>query len=52
MDLSSVPLPEGAHVFLCGSTGFLQSLRRQFLDAGVPEDRLHAELFAPNDWLV
>ena len=52
MDLSSVTLPEGAHVFLCGSTGFLQSLRRQFLDAGVPEDRLHAELFAPNDWLV
>ncbi|MGN0101478.1 MAG: globin domain-containing protein [Dietzia sp.] len=52
MDLSSVPLPEDAHVFLCGSTGFLQSLRRQFLDAGVPEDRLHAELFAPNDWLV
>nr|WP_187701544.1 globin domain-containing protein [Dietzia sp. E1] len=52
MDLSSVPLPEGAHVFLCGSTGFLQSLRRQLLDAGVSEDRLHAELFAPNDWLV
>ena len=52
MDLSAVGLPEDAHVFLCGSTGFLQSLRPAFLGAGVPEERLHAELFAPNDWLV
>ena len=52
MDLATVELPEGAHVFLCGSTGFLQSLRPQFLEAGVPAERLHAELFAPNDWLV
>ncbi|WP_216693331.1 globin domain-containing protein [Dietzia psychralcaliphila] len=52
MDLSSVDLPEGAHVFLCGSTGFLQALRPAFIEAGVPEQRLHAELFAPNDWLL
>ena len=52
MDLSEVELPADAHVFLCGSTGFLQSVRPAFLAAGVPEERLHAELFAPNDWLV
>ena len=52
MDLSTVDLPEGAHVFLCGSTGFLQAVRPALLDAGVPEARIHAELFAPNDWLV
>lgn len=52
MDLSAIDLPEGAHVFLCGSTGFLQVQRAALLDAGVPEERLHAELFAPNDWLV
>lgn len=52
MDLTAVDLPEGAHVFLCGPTGFLQALRTGFLEAGVPEERLHAELFAPNDWLV
>lgn len=52
MDLSTVDLPEGAHVFLCGSTGFLQVQRAAILDAGVPEERLHAELFAPNDWLL
>ena len=52
MDLSEVALPADAHVFLCGSTGFLQAVRPAFLSAGVPEERLHAELFAPNDWLV
>lgn len=52
MDLSAVDVPEDAHVFLCGSSGFLQALRSVFLDAGVPAERLHAELFAPNDWLV
>ncbi len=52
MDLSQVALPADAHVFLCGSTGFLQAVRPAFLAAGVPEERLHAELFAPNDWLV
>ena len=52
MDLSSVELPAGAHVFLCGPTGFLQSVRATFIEAGVPERRIHAELFAPNDWLV
>lgn len=52
MDLSEVALPADAHVFLCGSTGFLQAVRPAFLAAGVPEERLHAELFAPNDWLV
>ncbi|WP_299023122.1 FAD-binding oxidoreductase [uncultured Dietzia sp.] len=52
MDLSKVALPAGAHVFLCGSSGFLQAVRPALLSAGVPEERLHAELFAPNDWLV
>ena len=52
MDLSVVDLPTDAHVFLCGSSGFLQAVRPAFLAAGVDEERLHAELFAPNDWLV
>lgn len=52
MDLSEVDLPADAHVFLCGSTGFLQAVRPAFVAAGVPEERIHAELFAPNDWLV
>lgn len=52
MDLSLVQIPDGAHVFLCGSSSFLQAVRSQFIEAGVSEERLHAELFAPNDWLL
>lgn len=52
MDVRSVAIPDGAHVFLCGPTGFLQAVRAACLDAGVPAGQVHAELFAPNDWLV
>ncbi|HEX5367164.1 MAG TPA: globin domain-containing protein [Acidimicrobiales bacterium] len=52
MDVGAVTIPDGAHVFLCGPTGFLQAVRAAVLDAGVPSGRVHAELFAPNDWLV
>src|SRR5699024_12664542 len=52
MDLSEVAVPEDAHVFLCGSSGFLRAVRSGFLDAGVDGSRIHAELFSPNDWLV
>src|SRR5699024_10790329 len=52
MELSVVDVPADAHVFLSGSSGFLQAIRPTFLSAGVDEERLHAELFAPNDWLV
>ncbi|MDK8242407.1 hemin transporter [Corynebacterium sp. HMSC05C01] len=44
----------GADVYLCGGTGFLQSLRDDL--AALPEDKAPAnvfyELFSPNDWLV
>ena len=52
MDLSEVDIPAGAHVFLCGGTGFLEAQRSALAALGVTEDRVHAELFAPNDWLV
>jgi len=44
----------GADVYLCGGTGFLQSLRDDL--AQLPADKAPAnvyyELFSPNDWLV
>ena len=44
----------GADVYLCGGTGFLQSLRDNL--AQLPADKAPAnvyyELFSPNDWLV
>lgn len=52
MELDSAIIPPEAHVFLCGGTGFLEAQRATLSALGVSEDRIHAELFAPNDWLV
>ncbi|MDX2357957.1 globin domain-containing protein [Dietzia sp. PP-33] len=52
LDLGAVDLPADAHVYLCGPTAFLRAAREAVLAAGIDADRVHAELFAPNDWLV
>ncbi|MGV0834053.1 globin domain-containing protein [Mycolicibacterium thermoresistibile] len=52
LNLDGVDLPEDAEVYLCGGTGFAQAVRAQLVARGVPADRVHCELFAPNDWLV
>lgn len=43
-------IPEGAQVYLCGGTNFLQNIREQ-LNSEKP-GQVHYELFSPNDWLV
>lgn len=43
-------IPEGAEVYLCGGTRFLQNVREQ-LENERPA-RVHFELFSPNDWLI
>lgn len=52
MDLSEVELPAGASVYICGSNGFLQFIRKQLDERGVAAADVHYELFAPNDWLL
>ena len=52
MDLSQVELPEEADVYLCGGNGFLHAVREQLRAAGVPAEKVHFELFSPNDWLL
>ncbi|WP_299565750.1 globin domain-containing protein [uncultured Mycolicibacterium sp.] len=52
LDLDDVDLPAGAEVYLCGGTGFVQAVRGALLGRGVPAERVHCELFTPNDWLV
>ena len=52
MDLSELEFAADADVYLCGSNGFLQSLRDQLKAKGVDDSRVHYELFAPNDWLL
>ncbi|MEC3958920.1 globin domain-containing protein [Nocardia sp. CDC153] len=52
LDVTRVDLPDDADYYLCGGTGFLQYVRAQLMSAGIPSDRVHFELFAPNDWLL
>jgi len=52
MQIAAEQLPHGAEVYLCGSNAFLQGARAQLQEAGVDADRIHFELFSPNDWLL
>jgi nitric oxide dioxygenase len=52
LDVSAVELPDDAEVYLCGGNGFVQAVRAQLQERGVPNERLHCELFSPNDWLL
>jgi nitric oxide dioxygenase len=52
MNVSGVDLPDDAQIYLCGGSGFVQAVRSQLLDCGVTAERVHCELFSPNDWLV
>ena len=52
LTLENVPLASDAHVYLCGNNGFVQAVRSQLVARGVTTERVHCELFAPNDWLL
>jgi nitric oxide dioxygenase len=52
MEITAAHVPEGAEVYLCGGSAFLRDAREQLLAAGADEERMHVELFAPNDWLL
>lgn len=52
MTIQARHLPSGARVYLCGSEGFLLSVRDQLQDLGIEEERVSFELFSPNDWLL
>ncbi|MFJ4657494.1 globin domain-containing protein [Nocardia sp. NPDC088792] len=52
MNLSGIEFPADADYYLCGGAGFLQSVRTQLTAAGISGNRVHFELFAPNDWLL
>lgn len=51
VDPAAVPLPAECRVLLCGPPPFMRQLRRGLLDRGVPEDRVHYEVFGPDAWL-
>ena len=52
MTLADVSVPADCEVYLCGNTGFVQALRAQLTERGIPDAQIHCELFSPNDWLL
>jgi len=52
LSLEGVSLPDDADIYLCGANAFVQALRTQLEGRGVATDRIHCELFSPNDWLL
>ncbi len=52
LSLDDVGLAADAQVYLCGTNGFVQTVRAQLADHGVPQERVRCELFSPNDWLL
>lgn len=52
MDIDAVTLDPSAEILVCGPNAFLQAVRVQLTKAGVSPERVHYELFAPNDWLL
>lgn len=50
MDLSKVLLPPGAAYYLCGPLPFMQHVRAQLLEHGVPASDIQYEVFGPDLW--
>jgi nitric oxide dioxygenase len=51
IDVSELPLPDKARVFMCGPLPFMREIRRGLLDAGVSDERIHYEVFGPDLWI-
>ncbi|MGV0741087.1 globin domain-containing protein [Mycolicibacterium sp. XJ870] len=52
LSLDGIELPVDATFYLCGGAGFVEAVRAQLTRREVPTERVHCELFAPNDWLL
>ncbi|MBB3752034.1 nitric oxide dioxygenase [Mycolicibacterium sp. BK634] len=52
MNLEGVEIAGDAEVYLCGNAGFVQAVRGQLTARGIASERVHCELFSPNDWLL
>ncbi|MEV6343613.1 globin domain-containing protein [Actinoplanes sp. NPDC051851] len=50
IDPDAVPLDPGAEVYLCGPVPFMQTVRAALHRRGVPEERIHYEVFGSEQW--
>lgn len=49
VDLNNARLPYGqAHFYVCGPVAFMRFIKKQLLDMGVGEERIHYEVFGPH----
>lgn len=51
IDVSALPLPDKARVFMCGPLPFMRQIRRDLHAAGVSDERIRYEVFGPDLWL-
>jgi nitric oxide dioxygenase len=52
LNLDGIELPADGEIYVCGGAGFVDAVRGQLAARGVRAERVHCELFAPNDWLL
>lgn len=51
IDLSKVDVKPDAVVYLCGPLPFMDIVRRELVERGIPPTRIHYEVFGPDAWL-
>ncbi|MEP7764246.1 globin domain-containing protein [Sanguibacter sp. 25GB23B1] len=50
MDVEKVDLPDGAGYYLCGPLPFMQAVRSDLIELGVPPQDIQYEVFGPDLW--
>lgn len=52
VDVSKLNVPANASVYLCGPLPFMQGVRSQLVEAGVPGTQIQYEIFGPDQWML
>ena len=52
IELEKVVVPADAQAYLCGPLPFMDLVRSELLERGLPEANIHYEVFGPDTWLA
>lgn len=52
MDLSALDIAPETTAYLCGPLPFMRAARTQLMQAGVPAEHIHYEVFGPDVWVA
>lgn len=50
MDLTGLPIPADAQVFMCGPLPFMRGIRRTLIERGLDPTNIAYEIFGPDLW--